>query len=178
MRGVLNFAIMIVLSSTVALPQTSSAAGEPAASKDDVEALFTTMHIREQMRKMMDAMMAQMKQVTHENVRKTRPGITQEELAHIDAMADTAIKAYNLDDVFNDMIPIYQRHLSKPDIAAILAFYQSPTGQKLLREQPSMIAESMEVSRVRMEKVMGELMNKIDDMATQDGHGGAQDPKP
>ena len=146
MRGVRELAVIIVIS-TLAFAQSSSTAGEPAASKEDVEALFTTMHIREQMRKMMDGMMAQMKQITHENVRKRKPTITREELAHIDAMADTAIKAYNLDDVFNDMIPIYQRHLSKPDIAAILAFYESPTGRKLLREQPAMIAESMEVSR-------------------------------
>lgn len=168
MRGVLDFAVILVLTSTLAVAQTSSAAGEPSASKEDVEALFTTMHIREQMGKMMNAMTAQMKQITHENVRKRKPGITQEELAHIDAMADTAIKAYNIDDVFNDMIPIYQRHLSKPDIAAILAFYQSPTGQKLLREQPAMIAESMEVSRVRMEKAMSELMDKVEDVSRED----------
>src|SRR5262249_33747229 len=143
-------------------------------SKDDIEALFATMHIREQVRKMMDAMMAQMKQITHENVRQRRPGITQQELAHIDAMADTAIKNYKLDDVFDDMIPIYQRHLSKPDITAILAFYQSPTGQKLLREQPAMIAESMEISRVRMEKVMRELMDKIGDLGGDDATPGTE----
>jgi hypothetical protein len=175
MRSVRAFLVIIVLISTLAFAQSSSNTGEAAASKDDVEALFTTMHIREQMGKMMSAMMAQMKEITHENVRKRRPNITQEELAHIDAMADSAVKAYNLDDVFNDMIPIYQRHQSKPDVAAILAFYQSPTGQKLLREQPAMIAESMEVSRVRMEKVMGELMDKIEGMAREDGGRGTKE---
>ena len=172
MRSVRAFLVIIVLISTLAFAQSSSNTGEAAASKDDVEALFTAMHIREQMGNMMSAMMAQMKEITHENVRKRRPNITQEELAQIDSMADSAIKGYNLDDVFNDMIPIYQRHLSKPDIAAILAFYQSHTGQKLLREQPAMIAESMEVSRVRMEKVMGELMDRVEELGTREAQPG------
>jgi hypothetical protein len=118
--------------------------------------------------------MAQTKQITHENVKKLFPNITQKELDRIDAMADTTMKSYNIDDIFNDMIPIYQRHLNKADITAMLAFYESPTGSKLLREQPAMIAESMEISRIRMEKVMGDLMEKIEDMATHGSQSGTE----
>ena len=37
-----------------------------------------------------------------------------------------------------------------------------------------MIAESMEISRERMEKVLGELMDKVEDMATHDAQSGAE----
>jgi hypothetical protein len=165
---------MLILSMVVAGFAQEGSSTEVAATKEDIETLFTTMHIREQVHKMIDGMMAQMKQITHENVRKHVPNITQKELDRIDAMTDTTMKSYNLDDIFNDMIPIYQRHLTKADITAMLAFYESPTGRKLLREQPAMIAESMEISRTRMEKVMGELMDKIEDMATRDAQGGTE----
>jgi len=165
--------MILVLAAAMAFPQETGSKEMPA-TKEDIESLFRTMHIREQMRSMMDTMMAQMKQITHENVKKRMPNITQKELDRIDAMTDATMKSYNIDDVFDEMIPIYQRHLTKTDITAMLAFYESPTGRKLLREQPAMIAESMEISRVRMEKVLGELMDKVEDMATHDAQSGAE----
>jgi len=45
--------------------------------------------------------------------------------------------------MLDDMIPVYQRHLTKQDVDSMLAFYNTPTGQKLLREQPAMMAEGM-----------------------------------
>jgi len=172
MRHLLTSGMIIVLAAAMGLAQQTSPKESPA-TKEDVETLFTTMHIREQMRSMMDTMMAQMKQITHENVKKRMPNITQKELDRIDAMTATTMKRYNIDDVFDEMIPVYQRHLTKTDITAMLAFYESPTGRKLLREQPAMIAESMEISRVRMEKVLGELMDKVEDMVKEEAQRGA-----
>jgi hypothetical protein len=163
---------MLILAMVVAGFAQESNSTEAAATKEDIESLFTTMHIRQQMRKMIETMMAQTKLIMHENIKKRSPNITQKELDRIDSIADGVMKSYNIDGVFDDTIPIYQRHLTKADVTAMLAFYESPTGKKLLREQPAMIAESMEVSRARMEKVMGELMDKVEDM-TQDAQRGA-----
>jgi uncharacterized protein len=98
------------------------------------------------------------------------PGVTQKDLDRTESMTDAALKSYNVDDVFDDMIPIYQRHLTKADVSAMLAFYESPTGKKLLKEQPAIMAESMQVTRLRMKKVMGDLMDQIEHMAKEDGH--------
>jgi hypothetical protein len=92
--------MILVLAAAMAFPQETGSKELPA-TKEDIESLFTTMHIREQMRKMIDGMMAQTKQITHENVRKRVPNITQKELDRIDAMADTTMKSYNIDDIFN-----------------------------------------------------------------------------
>jgi hypothetical protein len=96
------------------------------------------------------------------------PGVTQEDLDQ--SMTDAALKSCNVDDVFDDMIPIYQRHLTQADVSAVLAFYESPTAKKLLKEQPAIMAESMQVTRLRMEKVMGDLMDQIEHMAKEDAH--------
>jgi hypothetical protein len=42
------------------------------------------------------------------------------------------------------MVPAYQKHLSKGDIDNLIAFNSSSTGQKLLREMPSITAEWMQ----------------------------------
>jgi hypothetical protein len=42
------------------------------------------------------------------------------------------------------MVPAYQKHFTKADMDNLVAFYSSPTGEKLLREMPSIMAESMQ----------------------------------
>lgn len=41
------------------------------------------------------------------------------------------------------MIPVYQKHFTHNDLNAMIAFYSSPVGQKLVRELPAITAESM-----------------------------------
>ena len=52
------------------------------------------------------------------------------------------------------MAPVYQKHLTKGDIDNLVAFYSSPTGAKLLREMPSIVAESMQSAMPIMTKYM------------------------
>jgi hypothetical protein len=42
------------------------------------------------------------------------------------------------------MVPAYQKHLTKGDIDNLVAFYSTPTGEKLLRDMPAIMAESMQ----------------------------------
>ncbi len=55
------------------------------------------------------------------------------------------------------MIPIYQRHLTKTDLDAVISFYASPVGQKLLKEQPAMMAESMQAGQNIMLSKVGDI---------------------
>jgi len=76
------------------------------------------------------------------------------------------------------MIPIYQKHLSKKDVAAMSAFYASDTGQKLLREMPAMTSESMRATAPRMQAIMEKVMNRIEQMAREDREKNGAAPKP
>jgi uncharacterized protein len=82
-------------------------------------------------------------------------------------MTDTLLKSMDLDGMLNDMIPVYQRHLTKSDVAAMAAFYETPTGQKLLREQPAMTAEAMKAVQPRMEKMLSNLMDQAEKTARE-----------
>jgi len=52
--------------------------------------------------------------------------------------------ALPMDEMVDAIIPIYQKHLTKADLAAVTAFYSSPAGQKILKELPAIMSESMQ----------------------------------
>jgi hypothetical protein len=41
-------------------------------------------------------------------------------------------------------VPIYEKHFTKGDVNALIAFYSSPTGQKMMRELPEIMSETMQ----------------------------------
>jgi hypothetical protein len=48
-----------------------------------------------------------------------------------------------LSNLVEAMIPAYQRRFTHADVDAIINFYSSPVGQKLLHEQPQIMQEVM-----------------------------------
>lgn len=50
-------------------------------------------------------------------------------------------------DLENMIIIIYDKHFSTDELRQLLAFYQSPTGKKLLDAQPTILQESMAAGR-------------------------------
>jgi hypothetical protein len=59
------------------------------------------------------------------------------------------------------MVPIYQKHLSQSDLDAIIAFYSSPVGQKLLKEQRAMMAEGMQAGQDIMLRKLPEMQERL-----------------
>lgn len=166
MKGTLRLLLLLSMAFCPIFAQQPSASGAPA-SKEDIEELFTTMHIREQMRNMMDLMAKQSKQMSHDALQKKIPEISQKDLDRIDAMSDRTLKDLDLDGTIDDMMPVYQRHLTKADVAAMTAFYQTATGQKLLRELPQMTAEGLQAIQPRMQKMMSRVMDEAEKMAKE-----------
>ena len=165
MKRTIVLCLCVVLPVGAAMAQQAST-GTPA-TKEDVEKLFATMHIREQMHNVMDIMSKQSRQMAQETLKKKVPGITQKDLDRLDDMTNRIQKGMDLEGMMDDMIPVYQRHLTKEDVAAMEAFYRTPTGQKMLREQPQMTAEAMQAVQPRMEKMMSAMMDEVEKMAKE-----------
>jgi uncharacterized protein len=123
--------------------QTTVSIAPDAASKEDVKKLFDVMASREQMSQLMQQVFAQMRKMNREEIKKRRPEMTEADLTRMDQQSEDLIKTFPLDEMLNDMIPIYQRHFSKSEIDALTAFYSSPPGQKFLHEMPAVTAETM-----------------------------------
>ena len=165
MKPVLVIFLVFLVTACVGWTQQASSDDSAPASKEDIENLFTALHLRDMMQNVMAASMQQAKQMAHDTIKKKEPQTTEEDLKHMDSFLDHFTKTLDTSGMFDDMIPVYQRHLTKQDVNAMLAFYDSPTGQKILREQPAMMAEAMQAMRPRMEKMMSDMTDQAEKMA-------------
>jgi len=145
---------------TAVAQTTVSISNDPAASREDILKLFDVLQIQEQMRQVMRQVTVQMRAMSHEQMRKTNPNITAEELAKIDARSDQLINTVPIDGMLDDMVPVYQKHLTKADVDAMINFYSSPTGKKILHEMPAMTAEGMQAMQPRLRKIMEDTTKK------------------
>jgi hypothetical protein len=170
--------VMLVLftTRTVTLGQSSPVANAPA-TRQDVLRLFKVMHINDQMRSVMDAMTKQQSALVHETMKKRYPQMSEERLEQFDAMMEEGIKDFPVDAIIDDLIPVYQKHLTRTDVRAMNVFYSSPTGQKLLREMPEMTSESMQLSYGRMQKQMDAMMERMQKMVKEEELNRKASPK-
>lgn len=60
---------------------------------------------------------------------------------------DTFVKELSADELTALIIPIYDAHFTEDDILALIAFYNSPVGKKMIAEQPAITRESIEVGQ-------------------------------
>jgi hypothetical protein len=78
------------------------------------------------------------------------------------------VKSFPVEGMLEDMVPVYQKHLSKADVNAMVKFYSGPTGRKLLRQQAVMTTEAMQAVYNRLQTSMDESMQRIEEMVKED----------
>ncbi|MGO9864273.1 MAG: DUF2059 domain-containing protein [Terriglobales bacterium] len=124
------------------IAQTNPA--DAPATKADVERYFQAVQSHDMMKKMMAAMTQSMHQMFHEQYLKHKDELPADYESKMNADMDSMFENMPMDEMMQAMVPAFQKHLTKGDIDNLVAFYATPTGQKLLREMPSMMAESMQ----------------------------------
>ncbi|MGB6460007.1 MAG: DUF2059 domain-containing protein [Candidatus Acidiferrum sp.] len=137
-------AIVLLFASSLGFAQQNLA--DSPATKEDIQGYFEVMHSREMMTKMMDAMTKPMHQMIHEQYEKDKDKLPADFEARMNKRIDDYLKDFPWDEVLQSMVPVYQKHLTKGDVDHLVAFYSSPTGQKLLREMPAIAAEAMQAA--------------------------------
>jgi uncharacterized protein len=170
-------AIVSLLIGMLVSPLCAQTAADSPATRDEILALFNLMHVREQVKPAMEFVARQQRAIIHDNLKRQTPRISPENLAKLDQFTADIMKELPVDGMLEDMIPVYQKHLTRSDVDAMSAFYSSPTGQKLLREMPAMTTESMQAASPRIQALMDEVMERARAMAKEDEQKGAT-PKP
>jgi uncharacterized protein len=170
-------AIVSLLIGMLVSPLCAQTAADSPATRDEILALFNLMHVREQVQPAMEFVARQQRAIIHDNLKRQTPRISPENLAKLDQFTADIMKEPPVDGMLEDMIPVYQKHLTRSDVDAMSAFYSSPTGQKLLREMPAMTTESMQAASPRIQALMDEVMERARAMAKEDEQKGAT-PKP
>jgi hypothetical protein len=144
---------------------------EQRATKEQLTKLFEVMRVKQQMDsvlKMMPAMVEKQMQEQMKAIRAQMPGGGEMSPKEQEAMGqfqkrimEKALSAYPYDEMISDMTDVYQRHVSRVDADAFIAFYGSPAGQHLLDEQPAIMKEYMPMVMKRMSERSKDLTDEI-----------------
>jgi hypothetical protein len=152
--------------SAAASQQSAGASAQNAAdpnapaSKEDIQRYLDAMDTPEMMKKMMAAMTQQMHKIVHEQVKK-QPNLPADFEAREDKVMDDMFKDFPVQELIDVMIPVYQKHFTKGDVDGLVAFYSSPTGQKVLKEMPAIMSESMQSASGVVQKLMADANERV-----------------
>jgi hypothetical protein len=157
----MKFCRLVVAATLLLAP--AGLAQSTAASREQILKLFEVMNIRQQMRSTMEGVLNQQSSMVRDGIRQRYPQITEEEMAHMSQYLEESLKAIPVDGMIEDMIPVYQKHLNRDDVDAMISFYSSATGQKLMQEMPAMTSEGMQAAYPRMQEEMEKVMQRVEE---------------
>ena len=173
--------LLVVLLMGAAFAQNAPAAGTPA-SREDVIKLLDLLQVKARMLQVTAGMKEGMRKGALEGFKQKVPNPTPEQIDAMNATIDPIFEDFPTDEMLDAVVTIYQKHLTKEDLDAAIAFYSSPAGQKILREQPAMMEESMKSGQEIMLKRVPELTKRmqaaVDKVAAQQGAAPSGDPQP
>ena len=155
-KGVLLLALMVVAAPVYAQQSVAEAAAKSrnqaatkkaqpvqalpadAPTREDVLKLFDVMQINKTMDAVIQAAKQQSMEMAEQMANDRVPDATAEQKKQIrEMMEDVMNQAMGpaaMREMVEATVPVYQRHLSKADLDAMVAFYSSPVGQKILHE--------------------------------------------
>ena len=147
-----------------AAAEARKAAAAPP-TREDVLKLFDLLQITKTMDAVINATKQQSMEIAEQMIRDRMPDATPEQKKQFMGMVDDVMRESLGTAAINEMlaatIPVYQHHLTKSDLDAMMAFYSSPVGQKILHEQPAMVQESMEASAGIQQRIARAMFQKI-----------------
>jgi hypothetical protein len=157
-----RFLISLTMCAVFAATAMAQDASSAPATKEDVERYLSVTHSHEMMNQMMAAMAKPMRQMVHEQYLKDKDKLPADFEERTNKSMDDMFKNFPWDEIMQAMVPVYQKHLTKGDVDALVAFYSSPTGEKMLREMPAIMGEAMQSMMPIMQKYMATVKDHID----------------
>jgi hypothetical protein len=106
-------------------------------------------------------------QMAQEQCAKDRDKLPADCEARLNKFMDDMTKRMPFDEMMQATVPAYQKHFTKGDMDALVAFYSAPTGQKVLKELPSVMAEAMESMMPIMRKTIDAMTERVQQEVAQ-----------
>jgi hypothetical protein len=141
---------------------TNAANAGNVASREQIMKLLDLLQVPDSLALTLDAMKEQMKIGALQAFREKVENPSPEQINSVNAIVDDEFKKIGMEDLIKDVVPIYQKHLSRSDVEAVIRFYSSPVGQKIRREQPAMARESLQATAAGQRGKMELLLAKLD----------------
>jgi len=131
------------------------------ASKEDVEKYLEAAHSSTMMRKMVQAMSKPMHEMVHQEFIKDQDKLPPDWEGRMDQTMDDMLSNMPWDEMLQSMVPVYEKHFTHGDIAALTTFYSTPVGQKILHEMPAINAEAMQSMMPIMQKRIAAMRERV-----------------
>ena len=161
MKSFILCLILCLTFSASALSQQDNSSAP--ATKEDVERYLNAINSHDMMKQMMAAMSKPVHQLVHDQYLKDQDKLPADFEERTNKLMDDMFQNMPFDEMMQAAEPVYQKHLTKGDIDALVAFYSSPTGQKMLREMPALMGESMQAMMPIMQKYMETMKQRIEE---------------
>jgi uncharacterized protein len=162
---------IILLLATFPFAAFAQSMDNAPASREDVERYLQVANSQDMVKKLMGTITQSMQQLNHQQCQRHKNEVPANCESKLNAVTDDLLNKMPIDEMMQATIPAYQKHLTKGDVDNLVAFYATPTGQKLLREMPSMLADAMQdmmpVMNKYMETVQSRIQKETDAMIAQ-----------
>jgi hypothetical protein len=163
---------------------SQTAAAQDHASLEQVNQLLTALKSRQQMETTLEGIKEQIKkgQMQGFELALQKKGVIltgadrERAKTRLDAIVEEMFKQMPYDEMMASVAKIYSEHFTSEDVAAFLAFYRSPAGQKFLTELPSLTQESMRAGGDIMSRRLPEVMDRVEARANELAAEFAKDP--
>jgi hypothetical protein len=119
------------------------------------------------MKQIMEVMAKNVREMTHDQLSKERTNLPPDAEDRMNKRMDEMLKTLPIDEILQATIPVYQKHWTKGDVNNMIAFYSTPTGQKLLTEMPQTMAEAMQAMRPVLQKHMEGMKQRLEQEVAQ-----------
>lgn len=91
-------------------------------------------------------------------------------LERYQAKANAALdKAVGWDRLKPDMVRLYTSHFDEQELKELIAFYESPLGQKVLQKMPALTTQAAQITQSKLESAVPEVNKLLADMSAELG---------
>ena len=149
------------------LPALAQSGDDVPATREDIQRYLSVVHSQKMMQQMVDAMSKPMHQMIHDEFVKDQDTLAPDFEARMNQMMDDMLKDAPWDKIQNAMIPVYQKHFTHGDVRALIAFYSTPTGQKILNEMPAIMSDAMQSMIPIMQQYTENVTRRMQDAMAQ-----------
>ena len=161
--GAFFLAIQGTSSSSVEAAQQSPAVAQSAskpvtidpAKAADIHALLDLVGARDQVQESVNLTAEQYREKLLATVPNSDKG-----QAFVNAVISDYEKRFDVDQVAEQLVTIYDKHYTEDEIKGLLQFYGSPLGQKVAAESPRISREIQDASRITANKAVREALQQ------------------
>lgn len=160
MKSILTAVLLCLALCATGLAQNPA---DQPATKADVDRYLEAVHSHEMIDQMLVAMSKPIQKMLHEQYEKNKDKLPADFEARTSKEMEDMLKNIPWDEMLQAMVPAYQKHFTKGDLDALTTFYSSPTGQKVMREMPGLMADSMEIMMPIINKHVENVARRMQD---------------